>query len=167
MANADVATFATPYQGFNPQFAWSFEQLVVLHHLWPFNIPAVSACACVCACAGNRCRVSRTGGPIAASLVSSHPPTSPPPPPPPLPSNQQPVLPAGVDAATALPRTLLTGGRGVPHALACLVQSGMWMVVAVPCPALLSAAHAQQNNEVAPSCTLPLPLQPPRPLLSP
>ncbi|PSC72336.1 DCN1 2 [Micractinium conductrix] len=59
MANADVATFATPYQGFNPQFAWSFEQLVVLHHLWPFNIPA-------------------------------------------------PVLPAGVDAATALPRTLLT-----------------------------------------------------------
>ena len=84
MANADVATFATPYQGFNPQFAWSFEQLVVLHHLWPFNIPAVSACACVCACAGNRCRVSRTGGPIAASLVSSHPPTSPPPPPPPV-----------------------------------------------------------------------------------
>lgn len=38
-ANVDVVTFNTPWSGFNPQFAWSFEQLVVLHYMWPFDAP--------------------------------------------------------------------------------------------------------------------------------
>lgn len=41
MANADVITFGTPWEGFNAQFAWSFEQLVVLHYMWQFPAPAV------------------------------------------------------------------------------------------------------------------------------
>ncbi|EFN57857.1 hypothetical protein CHLNCDRAFT_143317 [Chlorella variabilis] len=41
-ANVDVVTFDTPFVGFNPQFAWSFEQLVVLHYMWPFAVPATT-----------------------------------------------------------------------------------------------------------------------------
>lgn len=42
MANAGVVTFGTPWAGFNPPYAWSFGQLVVLHYLWPFAAPALS-----------------------------------------------------------------------------------------------------------------------------
>lgn len=39
-ANIDVVAFgSTPITGFNPQFAWAFEQLVVVHYLWPFPAP--------------------------------------------------------------------------------------------------------------------------------
>lgn len=36
--------------GYNPQFAWSYEQLVVLHYHWPFAaptpaVPGISAAA--------------------------------------------------------------------------------------------------------------------------
>ncbi|KAL4444355.1 hypothetical protein ABPG75_012092 [Micractinium tetrahymenae] len=41
MANADVVTFGTPWDGFSSPFAWSFEQLVVVHYLWPFAAPAM------------------------------------------------------------------------------------------------------------------------------
>lgn len=35
--SVDVITFATPWQGFNPQLAWSFNRLINLYYLWPFN----------------------------------------------------------------------------------------------------------------------------------
>lgn len=38
-ANVDVVTFDTTWTGFNAQFAWSFDQLVVLHYMWPFAAP--------------------------------------------------------------------------------------------------------------------------------
>lgn len=68
-ANVDVVTFATPWQGFNPQFAWAFEQLVVVHYLWPFAAPDTAqgapawlvgflACLLAC-CAGLRCSTCR------------------------------------------------------------------------------------------------------------
>ncbi|KAI7836817.1 hypothetical protein COHA_009318 [Chlorella ohadii] len=38
-ANVDVITFATPWEGFNPQFSWAFEQLVTLRYRWPFVAP--------------------------------------------------------------------------------------------------------------------------------
>lgn len=42
MANANVVTFGTPWTGFNSPFSWTFEQLVVVHYLWPFGAPAPS-----------------------------------------------------------------------------------------------------------------------------
>ena len=33
----DVITFATPWQGFNPQLAWSFNRLISLFYFWPFD----------------------------------------------------------------------------------------------------------------------------------
>lgn len=35
--SVDVITFATPWQGFNPQFSWAFDRLISLYYLWPFN----------------------------------------------------------------------------------------------------------------------------------
>jgi hypothetical protein len=35
--SVDVITFATPWQGFNPQFAWSFNNLISLYYFWPFD----------------------------------------------------------------------------------------------------------------------------------
>ena len=35
--SVDVITFATPYQGFNPQFSWALDHLITLYYLWPFN----------------------------------------------------------------------------------------------------------------------------------
>ena len=39
--SVDVITFATPWQGFNPQLAWSFDRLISLYYFWPFD-PAQS-----------------------------------------------------------------------------------------------------------------------------
>ncbi|KAG7673157.1 hypothetical protein Ndes2526B_g03427 [Nannochloris sp. 'desiccata'] len=35
--SVDVITFATPWQGFNPQLAWSFDRLISLYYFWPFD----------------------------------------------------------------------------------------------------------------------------------
>lgn len=35
MAQAEVQTFGSPWAGFNPQFAWSLQQLAGLYYIWP------------------------------------------------------------------------------------------------------------------------------------
>jgi len=36
-AGVDVITFGTPWQGFNPQFAYIFDRLISQYYLWPFD----------------------------------------------------------------------------------------------------------------------------------
>lgn len=42
MATIDVVTFGTPWTGFNPQFAWSFDRLINLFYFWPFTVQALT-----------------------------------------------------------------------------------------------------------------------------
>lgn len=41
-ATVDVITFGTPWIGFNPQFAWSFDRLINLYYFWPFTLPQLN-----------------------------------------------------------------------------------------------------------------------------
>lgn len=39
----DVITFGTPWAGFDPQFAWFFDNMVNLFYLWPFSVGVKAA----------------------------------------------------------------------------------------------------------------------------
>ena len=41
--SVNVITFATPWQGFNTQFSWTFDRLISLYYFWPFNATSVAS----------------------------------------------------------------------------------------------------------------------------